>query len=753
MPRISVVVPAYQVQAYLGECLESVLGQSFRDIEVIAVDDCSPDGSGAIMDGFAHKDARVRVLHLPENLGLGRARNAGMEQATGDYLLFLDSDDTLTPGALQAIADRLDATADPDVLIFDYARTYWDGREVRSRDAGLFAPQEGRPEVFTVAEREEVLGLLMVVWNKVYRRDFVQKHAFEFPPGYYEDTPWTYPVLLAARTVAMLDLVAVHYRQRRQGGNILATVSRKHFDIFGQYDRVFAFVDAHPELHHWRPLLHRRMADHLRTIGNHPDRVPAAARKEFFERAVEAESKRRPEGAAAVELRGSWKASALGQAARKAKQVARTAQPELRRAVAGPLLGGYQRIQRRLPIDDDLAVFASYWAHTPACNPAAIHAKLRELAPELRTVWVVEAKRRAEAPKGIDIVSPGSRSYREAISRAKFFVNNVNFPDGAPKRPGTVQVQTHHGTPVKKMGLDLRDYPAAGQSIDFAKLLGRVDRWDYSLSSNRFSTLIWERVYPSSFRSLEYGYPRNDVYYAADAEQVRAARRELGVPEGAKVLLYAPTLRDYRASYRPQLDLHRFAASLGEEYVVLNRAHYLYDVAARPAGPGGAQVVDVSRHPSLERLALAADALVTDYSSVMFDYANLDRPVVVFADDWEVYRQTRGVYLDLLSGRPGETPGAVATTEAELVEVFRSGAWRGAESAALRTAFRERFCEFDDGRAAERVVRTVFLGETEPLPVLPPAARTPAPTPEQAESGASAGRLPGQPSGQLLSHR
>ncbi|MBC3843914.1 glycosyltransferase family 2 protein [Streptacidiphilus sp. 4-A2] len=97
MPRISVIVPAYQVQAYLGECLDSVLDQSFRDFELIGVDDCSPDGSGEIFDEYARKDERVRVLHLTENVGLGRARNAGIDVATGDYLLFLDSDDTLTP--------------------------------------------------------------------------------------------------------------------------------------------------------------------------------------------------------------------------------------------------------------------------------------------------------------------------------------------------------------------------------------------------------------------------------------------------------------------------------------------------------------------------------------------------------------------------------------------------------------------------------------------------------------------------------
>ncbi|MCZ9337789.1 glycosyltransferase, partial [Streptomyces sp. TRM76130] len=107
MPRFSVIIPCFKVQGFLRECLDSVLGQSYRDLEVIAVDDRSPDGCGAILDAYAARDDRVRVLHLPEKVGLGRARNAGLPHATGDYLLFLDGDDTLTPGALRALADRL----------------------------------------------------------------------------------------------------------------------------------------------------------------------------------------------------------------------------------------------------------------------------------------------------------------------------------------------------------------------------------------------------------------------------------------------------------------------------------------------------------------------------------------------------------------------------------------------------------------------------------------------------------------------
>ncbi|MHA6760492.1 bifunctional glycosyltransferase/CDP-glycerol:glycerophosphate glycerophosphotransferase [Streptacidiphilus sp. PAMC 29251] len=734
MPRFSVIVPAYRVQAYLGECLASVLDQSYADFELIGIDDCSPDGCGEIFDEYASRDLRVTVLHLPQNVGLGRARNAGLALASGDYVLFLDSDDALTPGSLQAISDRIDATGRPDLVVFDYARSFWDGRLIRSVDQKVFAPGPDRPDVFEVSQRKELLGLLTVVWNKAYKRGFLDQYGFRFPTGYYEDIPYTYPALLAATSITLLDRVVVHYRQRRGGGSILSTVSRKHFDIFEQYDRVFAFLDEHPELEHWHHAMYLRMVNHLGTIGNHPGRVPHAAHREFFELAAQAEQRHRPAGAQPVPARskGSWRVGTLGEAARKAKQAARSARPGLRGAVVRPVLGGYQRIQRALPIEEDLAVFASYWSRGPACNPLAIHAKLRELVPGMRTVWVVKADRRADAPEGLTFVGPGSRAYREAVSRAKYFVNNVNFPDNVPKRPGTVHLQTHHGTPVKKMGLDLQDYPAASADMDFDKLLRRVDRWDYSLTANRFTSLIWERVYPSGYETLEYGYPRNDVYYRSSAEDVLKARAELGIPEGAVALLYAPTMRDYRASYRPQLDLERLARTLGPGYVLLNRAHYYYDRAALPAPGAGAQVVDVSGHPSVERLALAADALITDYSSVMFDYANLDRPIIVLADDWEVYRQSRGVYLDLLSGRPGQTPGVVARSEHELAELLQDGSWRSPEAARLRAAFRERFCQFDDGNAAERVVRRVFLGETEPLPVVPLAQRTPAPTPEQA---------------------
>ncbi|RBL79437.1 CDP-glycerol:glycerophosphate glycerophosphotransferase, partial [Streptomyces cavourensis] len=226
--------------------------------------------------------------------------------------------------------------------------------------------------------------------------------------------------------------------------------------------------------------------------------------------------------------------------------------------------------------------------------------------------------------------------------------------------------------------------------------------------------------------SIDSGYPRNDVYFRATAEDVARIRAELGIEEGRTALLYCPTVRDYQKGFVPRIDLERMSRELGPDFVLLVRAHHLYNADPQlQALQDRGLIKDVSKYPVVEDLCLAADALITDYSSIMFDYACLDRPIVSYVDDWEVYSQARGVYFDLLSQEPGQTPGATATDEDQLIEVFRSGAWKDERSTALRTAFRERFVQFDDGHAAERVVRKVFLGQDATPAVVPLDRRTP----------------------------
>ncbi|MEU1487033.1 bifunctional glycosyltransferase family 2 protein/CDP-glycerol:glycerophosphate glycerophosphotransferase [Streptomyces sp. NPDC005752] len=735
MPRFSVIVPAYRVQAYLHACLDSVLNQSFKDYEVIVVDDCSPDACGPIADEYAVRDPRVSAVHLPRNSGLGPARNAGVARATGDYLLFLDGDDTFAPEALQAIADRLEATGGPDVLVYDYARTYWSGESVRNTFAEHLA--ETGPASFGLAERPELLKVLMVVWNKAYRREFIEAEGFTFPPGYYEDTPWTYPVLMAAGSIAVLDTVCVGYRQRRRG-NILSTTTHRHFDVFDQYDRVFAFIDARPELAVWRPVMFRRMLDHFSTLFTSRGRLPRGTRALFFRRARAHCRRYRTPGSpvprrtrlrhALFRLGAHRTYRALWAAQRLRARLGRAA-ATVRRAVRGAALQLHYRVQLRLPVRSTDAVFAAYWHRGYTCSPAALEATARALVPGLRTYWICRPQDAHTVPDATRVLHPGTAAYWTALARSGFLVNNVNFDRRLVKRRGQVLLQTHHGTPLKTMGTDLVHRPAAAGSMNFDQLLRNIDKWDFSLSANQHSTLVWERTYPSGYTTLEYGSPRNDVFRRTGPEETARLRVRLGVPDGSTALLYAPTHRDYRRTQQHSLDLERLVRVLGPGFVVLARSHYLDATARATAGhTRHPRIIDVSSHPSVEELCLASDGLITDYSSLMFDYVNLDRPVVLHLEDAQAFESARGTYFDPAAF----PPGAVARDQEELHEIFATDHWRGPRSAQRRAAFRARFCPYDDGHAAERVVRRVFLGDTSgmPLPV-PLTSRGPAGVPRQ----------------------
>jgi len=727
-PLLSIVLPAYNVQAYLHHCLDSILSQAGADIEIVAVDDCSPDASAEILDECASRDPRVRVLHLEQNVGLGPARNAGLEQARGQYVWFVDSDDWVSDGAIASITARLRETQ-PDVLIFDYARAYWNYKIERNTWNYLFR-EPPPPKVFNLHDRPSVLSTMMTAWNKAIRRDFLLELGVRFGQGYYEDIPVTYPILMAAERISMLDRVCYIYRQRRRG-SITRTTDSRHLGVFPQYEKVFSFMDQRgPAVDEFRPPMFDRMIWHYAIILGLGDRVSPHDRRRFFGKMNEHYRRFRPTAGYATP--GGQLGIRYRLIARNAYmsfmtlKVANTTQKAMRRRlratmaggrrVAGRILStalrGYYRMQLHLPLNENLAVYAAYWYRAYSCNPAAIYEAARGLVPSVHGVWIVQRGAEESMPEGVDYVYPGTMRYFRVLARSKYLINNVNFPDDIIKRTRSIHLQTQHGTPLKKMGLDLQDYPVGANGMSFKKLLERCDRWDFSLSSNRFSTLIWERVYPCSFESLETGYPRNDRLCNATDSDVQLARTALGIRPGQTAVLYAPTFRDYQRGLRPMLDITRLARELGPDTVLLARAHYYFkdslvasDEALELVESG--RIFDVSKQPSVEELFLAADVLLTDYSSVIFDYAILDRPIVIYANDWETYADCRGVYFDITK----DPPGLVATTEEELVQAFRCGAVWGPAASAARARFRQRFRQFDDGLAAERVVRRVFLGE------------------------------------------
>ncbi|MEA2431742.1 MAG: CDP-glycerol glycerophosphotransferase, partial [Thermoleophilaceae bacterium] len=576
MPLLSFVLAVHGEQAYIEECAGSILGQDVDDLELIAIDDASPDHGPAVLDQLAERDSRVRVEHLAERVGPGAARNLGLERASGEYVWFVDTTDRLAAGALNEVAEAL-REARPDVLIVHHVQLGALGRDRPGphRKALAKAAEQGPGPL---EERRGLAHAAPRAWNKVFRRELLAQAGARFGPGGHAELTLTWPALLGAERIAAIPATAY---ERRRPANATPEPGSP-FDVFDQYEAVLKHAGDRA------PLVEPAMRRHLAYLLG---RTPPKDRRAFY--------KRMSPGSSYAAFRARKEAGRARSAARK--RASRTA-GNARRA----RLERHYRSQLRRPIDPDLAVFGAYWYAAYSCNPRAIYEKARELVPGMRGVWVVKPDVVDSLPAGVEHVLPGTPEYYETIARARYFVNNVNFPNHLVKREGSVHVMTHHGTPLKKMGLDQRDAPVSGKRIDFAALLERCERWDYSVSQNVFTTLQWERAYPLRYESLEVGYPRNDVLATATDADVERVRAELGIEPGQTAVLYAPTHREYHDDYVPMLDVAAVARALGPDHVLLSRTHYFY-----PGGRhAGERVRDVSSHPSVEELCLAAHVLV-----------------------------------------------------------------------------------------------------------------------------------------------
>ncbi|HCU96580.1 MAG TPA: hypothetical protein DHU96_29210 [Actinobacteria bacterium] len=389
-----------------------------------------------------------------------------------------------------------------------------------------------------------------------------------------------------------------------------------------------------------------------------------------------------------------------------------TAEPRLRLSEQGNfnrrvLRRAVYPIQSRRPLRD--AVLMVSWKGK-ACtdNPLGIAGALRRRGDDREHIWVVNDYA-TMVPAGGRAVLSGTEEYFEALARCRYVISNDDMPPYFRKREGQVYLQTWHGTPLKRIGFDVERPQFVSGTAYFDHLANDVARWDMLLSQNAFSTPILRRAFRYEGEICEYGYPRNDVLHTSEAPAAQV-REQLGIPAGKRVVLYAPTWRDnqfyangrYRFDLR--LDLERAWQVLGPDHVVLIRGHHhLANDVQQAARRDFA--INVTGYPDITELFLITDVLVTDYSSVMFDFATTGRPMVFFTYDLSHYRdQLRGFSFDFEAEAPGPL---LATSEEVLAAVKDPDAVTGGYRAAYE-AFAAKYCPLDDGKAGERVCDRLF---------------------------------------------
>lgn len=354
-------------------------------------------------------------------------------------------------------------------------------------------------------------------------------------------------------------------------------------------------------------------------------------------------------------------------------------------------------------------VFDSSLGKSYAGNPKHIYEYLMANGYDLiwDCIWFYENER-YNIPGMSRQVRYGRLRYIYYMATAKVWVFDSRQPEFLVRRKGTYYIQTWHGTPLKRLALDMEDVFMAGETdIDsykehFAK---NVHTWDFLISQNPFSTATFRRAFDFHKEMLEIGYPRNDILFRENTEEdTQRYRRKLGLPLDKKIILYAPTWRDDefseddRYEFRPQISFEKLQKELGDEYVMIVKYHYLI-MDAVDWSPYEGFVYHFDQSRDIAELFLVSDILVTDYSSVMFDFSIMRRPMFFFAYDFYKYKnELRGFYFSYSK----EMPGPISTTTEELIADIHN--YDSQEYEERYQKFVEKYNTIDDGKASSRVL-------------------------------------------------
>ncbi len=369
----------------------------------------------------------------------------------------------------------------------------------------------------------------------------------------------------------------------------------------------------------------------------------------------------------------------------------------------------YNKLFSKLPIRENWVFCESFFGKSYSDSPKYIYEYLCKYYPgKYRFIWVTNSK--AQIPYGPTRVKRFSLRYCYYLARCKYNIFNVRQPEWMKKRPGTVFLETWHGTPLKKLVFDMEEVMGASP-LHKAQFYKQSRSWDYLVSANSFSTETFRRAFLFDKEILEFGYPRNDILHHPGKARIAAdIKNKLHIPEGKKTILYAPTWRDDEYyghgayKFALKLDLHMLKKELGEDYVVLLRTHYFIADSLDVTGLEDF-AFNVSKYDDISELYLISDLLITDYSSVFFDYANLKRPILFYTYDLDKYRDMlRGFYMDIES----DVPGPLLFTSEEVVTAIRDIDRITEQYKEKYDAFYERFCSLEDGHASENVAKRVF---------------------------------------------
>ena len=727
---VSIIVTHKKDTLYLKDCLESIAEQQFKDYETILVVDHTEDNIEPLIEEFKDK-INLKVFYLEDKHGVSSARNLGLDKATGEYVYFLDNDDYMYGDSIKLLLDVMDEDTD---MAYGRMKHTWFQKQAFNDSQGddddnndnsaddkkvIYDFNEPYSNMLEKYRKLDKITVLAAIYKKSLFTD--NNIRFNEKQTYFSDTKVLVQLLNNAKNIKSNEesvYVKRHHNDKAKNPAISQFTREETMpDYFVAYKNAIKAAGTNERIiNHLYYILAKFVVKEyiMKMRWSEDDRW----RNEFFTElatlAKDINNKVLKDDFTHAEkaMVKSMKHNDFAKMKKKAMRV--LFNRKIVKMIKNPRVRNKTitlYVFNKMKLKENWVVFESFMGRNCSGQPKYVYKYLQEAyGDKYKCIWVVDRKG-VEIPGKHKTCKRFSLKYYYYMNRSKYWVNNMRQPLSIPRREETVMLATWHGTPLKRLVFDMDDVHSANPR--YKDIVFKQTRaWDYLLSDNPFSTERFQSCFRfEKEKILEYGYPANDTMYAPDREEQAAKIKEkLGIPKDKKVILYAPTWRDdqfYEAGqygFELDLDVNRLQEEFGDEYVLLLRLHY-FIVDQLDLSKYGDFTVDGSSYDDITDLYLISDMLITDYSSVFFDYANLKRPVLYYTYDLDKYRDVlRGFYLDMEK----DLPGPLLLTNDEVVDAIKNIDKIKEQYKDRYEEFYNRFCCVDDGHAAQRVVEKVF---------------------------------------------
>lgn len=745
-------------EKYIERCLESIADQTYNDYEVILVHNDIEYISGLIKDNTLN----IKTFEMKDNDGISKYKNKAIEHASGEFLIFIDADDFLHPNALIYAKQMIeDNGLERNVFKFGISKTNLDKTSTLNTNKRAFFDNEA------LTKLEEIFKDADIVLNNQQVKSFVNGmfekgiigHKFTdySPKNYFKKLNYQFRVHSYIIRKSFLIQNDIQFDNENLLYNdipfLLELYNKTPYIIQSNTKLYYKFIHNDPinapsltqEEHEDRILQRVRALKEglLKCID--PDiakKVKIEAMRYYLYKVIKSDlftdfssemfeiyqllneifnypsneiklSKRHSFEINAIKNGNLKKAFMLSKSRVLGYKTYQFMKPKNQRFRQKKV---QKNVFTKLPIKENTILYESFLGRNYSDSPKAIFNYLLENDKDKwNHVWILNDKKLVENEQefkneNVKIIKRFGWQYFYYVTVSKYFILNMRQPKWLYKKAEQIILSTWHGTPLKRLVFDMENVTSANKNYkkDF---YNQSRNWDYLIAANKYSEQIFESafMYPKE-NILTYGYPRNDILHNYTSEYKQHIKEKLNLPTSKKVILYAPTWRDDEFhsagnyKFKLQMDLNRMRKEFGEEYVIALRMHYFISDNIDLTGFEDF-AYDFSKYNDINDLYISSDILITDYSSVFFDFANLRKPILFFTYDIEKYQSMlRGFYIDVNN----DLPGPLLRTNDELIEAIKQIDLTVEKYKEKYETFYQKYCYLEDGNATKRIVDKVI---------------------------------------------